>query len=179
MPCISTISSFWLSVGYWARSQSKALRRPYFLDVDEFEERLEVAMPLAEIGAGKGPDRFRPLRVDIAEQKPLNLVVDRRAEEGRIQIRPTECYRGRRVLPLRPMGLYAPIFQNDAFRRQVEVRERSPSRLEEPFLVPLWDVMIVSRYRHRSESFGRVIARRVYHAPRRDNSSTPPDGAAV
>jgi hypothetical protein len=45
-----------------------------------------MLMPFAHVCASECANGFRTPRVDIAEQAALNLIVDRRSEEGRVQV---------------------------------------------------------------------------------------------
>lgn len=105
MHCISNISSGCVRAGYWALSQAKPLRRPYFLDVDKVEEVVEMIVPFAHVRAYEGADGLRALGIDIAEEAALDLVVDVRTEEGRIQIRLKERPGARADRSVKPVVL--------------------------------------------------------------------------
>ena len=82
----------------------------------------------------------------------LDLVVDGRPEEGRIQIRLKERPGGRRVIPRAVLGDHAPVGEDFLVRGHVDIGKRLPAGLEEALLIPLRDVVVVSRDRHRSDS---------------------------
>src|SRR5262249_29883163 len=75
-----------------------------------------------------------------------------RAEEGRIQIRLKERPGGRRVVPCGVLNDHAAIRENPPVWRHVDIGKRLPAGLEEALLIPLRDVVVVSRDRHRSDS---------------------------
>ena len=153
MPCISNISSFCVRAGYWALSQSKPFGvRIFWISRNSKKvwkcwchSRMSVPM--------NARTAFEPLIVDIAEQAALNLVVDGRAEEGRVQVLLAKRHRGRRFVPRAPLGNHAAVWEDLPVRRHVDIGKRRAAGLEEPLLVPLRDVMVVSRDRHRSNSF--------------------------
>ena len=99
----------------------QALRRANFLDIEEFEEGLEVLVPFAHVCANECTDGFRAPTVDIAEQAALNLVVDGRAEEGRVQVLLAKCHRGRRFVPRAPLRNHAAVWKDLPVRRHVDI----------------------------------------------------------
>ena len=125
------------------------LRRTDFLDIEELEKRLEVLVPFAHVGARKCVHHLGAPAVDITEQVSLDLVVDRPSEEGRIQILVTERSRGRRIVPCAVLSDHAPVRKDLAFRRHVYIGKRRAAGFEEPLLVPLRYVVIVSCLGHR------------------------------
>lgn len=60
------------------------LRRTDFLDIEVLKKRLKVLVPFRYVGARKCAYRLRAPAIDVTEQAPLDLVVDRRSKEGRI-----------------------------------------------------------------------------------------------
>ena len=131
----------------------QALRRADFLNIEEFEEGLEMLVPFAHVRADECTDGFRAPAVDIAEQAALDLVVDGRAEEGRVQVLLAERPRGRRVVPRGVLNDHAAVRKDPPIRRHVDIGKRRAAGLEESLLIPLRDVVVVSRDRHRSDSF--------------------------
>src|SRR6185312_17539234 len=59
---------------------------------------------------------------------------------------------GRRVIPRAVLSDHAPAREDSLIRSHIDIGERLPARLEEPFLIPLRDVMVVSGDRHRSDT---------------------------
>jgi hypothetical protein len=83
---------------------------------------------------------FRAPTVNIAEQAALNLVVDRGAEEGRVQVLLPKGPRGRRIVPRRVLDDHAAVRQNPLVRRHVDISKQRAAGLEEALLVTLRDV---------------------------------------
>jgi hypothetical protein len=129
----------------------QALRRADFLDIEKVEEVLEMVVPFALVRSYEGADGLRAPGVDIAEEAALDLVVNGRAKEGRIQIRLKESPGGRRITPRAVLGDHAPVGEDFLIRGHVDIGKRLPAGLEETLLIPLRDVVVVSRDRHRCD----------------------------
>jgi type III restriction enzyme len=119
-------------------------------------------VPVADNVPGGDTPKFRNLWDEIKKSPRglpkkgrsagANLVVDRGAEEGRVQVLLPKGPRGRRIVPRRVLDDHAAVRQNPLVRRHVDIGKRRAAGLEEALLVPLWDVVVVSRDRHRSDS---------------------------
>ena len=69
------------------------------------------------------------------------------------------CAVGRRVVPRGVLNDRAAGRENPQIRRHVDVGKRRAAGLEEALLIPLWDVVVVSRDRHRSDSLDMPLAK--------------------
>jgi hypothetical protein len=83
-----------------------------------------MLMPFALVCASECANGFRAPRVDIAEQAALNLIVDRRPEEGRVQVLLAKCHRGRRFVPRAPLRNHAAVWKDRLVRRHVDIGKR-------------------------------------------------------
>jgi hypothetical protein len=105
--------------------------------------------------------RDRADSVDIAEQAALDLVIDQRAEESRIEVRLLKASSGWPV----DQGIAcddAPVIKCFLRRCQIKIGQRSPSRLEKPSLIPSRNVMVVPCRGHAS-CFVPRYSSRPYH----------------
>ena len=153
MPCISNISSFCVELGVLGLEPVQPLRCADFLDIEVFEEGLEMLVPFAHVRADECTDGFRAPGVDIAEQAALNLVVDGRSEEGRIQILLAECHERSACHPTQSFGRSRARPEGPFGPASCRHRQATSGRARRTPLIPLRNVVVVSRDRHRGDSF--------------------------
>ena len=85
----------------------------------------------------------RPGRVDGAEQEPLNLVVERLAEPRRIEVLFDETTLRGTQLEV-PPGHCSTVGKLSLRRVEVETVESASRAADEPFLVPLGDIVVLT-----------------------------------
>jgi hypothetical protein len=104
---------------------------------------LELTVPLVSIISRKRLNGFRSLGVDVSKEVPLDLVIDRLSEEGRVKVFLLKAARRGKREPIVKSD-DAPVVEHLLLRRQIKIGELLAARLKEAFLVPLRNVMVVS-----------------------------------